>query len=179
MKLKYSAVMLRKAGVKFQATQDKCLVNIKFEKGVLKIPQLEVDHSFERLVRNIMALEQCCYPSEAYVCSYIKFMDNLINSAEDVGLLVRKGIILNRLGDDAAVSNIINHFCENIGDSYTCFGDISEKINGHSESRFNRTTATLKLIYFPNIWRGTATIAAAILLIVTFIQTIASVKSTF
>jgi hypothetical protein len=165
MKLKYSAVMLRKAGVKFQATQDKCLVNIKFEKGVLKIPQLEVDHSFERLVRNIMALEQCCYPSEAYVCSYIKFMDNLINSAEDVGLLVRKGIILNRLGDDAAVSNIINHFCENIGDSYTCFGDISEKINGHSESRFN--------------WRGTATIAAAILLILTFIQTIASVKSTF
>jgi hypothetical protein len=92
-------------------------------------------------------------------------MDNLINSAEDVGLLVRKGIILNRLGDDAAVSNIINHFCENIGDSYTCFGDISEKINGHSESRFN--------------WRGTATIAAAILLILTFIQTIASVKSTF
>jgi hypothetical protein len=173
--------MLRKAGVKFlQVTQDhKCLVNIEFEKGVLKIPQLEVDHSFERLVRNIMALEQCCYPSEAYVCSYIKFMDNLINSAEDVGLLVRKGIILNRLGDDAAVSNIINHFCENIGDSYTCFGDISEKINGHSESRFNRTTATLKLIYFPNIWRGTATIAAAILLILTFIQTIASVKSTF
>ena len=177
--LKYSAVMLRKGGVKFQVTQDKCLVNITFDKGVLKIPQLEVDHSFERLVRNIMALEQCCYPSEAYVCSYIKFMDNLINSAEDVGLLVRKGIILNRLGDDAAVSNIINHFCENIGDSYTCFGDISEKINGHSESRFNRTKATLKLVYFPNIWRGTATVAAAILLILTFIQTIASVKSAF
>jgi len=179
MKLKYSAVMLREAGVKFQVTEDKCPVNIEFEEGVLKIPQLEVDHSFERLVRNIMALEQCCYPSEAYVCSYIKFMDNLINSAEDVGLLVRKGIILNRLGDDAAVSNIINHFCENIGDSYTCFGDISEKINGHSESRFNRMKATLKLVYFPNIWRGTATVAAAILLILTFIQTIASVKSAF
>jgi hypothetical protein len=37
----------------------------------------------------------------------------------------------------------------------------------------------LKLIYFPNIWRGTATVAAAILLILTFIQTIASVKSAF
>ncbi|XP_061947785.1 UPF0481 protein At3g47200-like isoform X2 [Populus nigra] len=180
IKLKYSAVMLRKAGVKFlQVTQDKCLVNIKFEKGVLKIPKLEVDHSFERLVRNIMALEQCCYPSEAYVCSYIKFMDHLIDSAEDVGLLVRKGIIIHRLGDDAAVSNIINHFCENIGDSYTCFGDISAKINDHYESRFNRTKATLKLTYFPNIWRGTATVVAAILLILTFIQTIASVKSAF
>jgi hypothetical protein len=175
MKLKYSAVMLRKAGVKFQViTEDKCLVNIKFVDGVLKIPQLEVDHSFERLVRNIMALEQCCYPREAYVCSYIKFMDHLIDSAEDVGLLVRKGIILHRLGDNAAVSNIINHFCENIGDNYTCFGDISEKINDHYESRFNHMKATLKLTYFPNIWRGTATVAAAILLILTFIQTIKS-----
>eukprot|EP00258_Populus_trichocarpa_P028690 XP_024444709.1 UPF0481 protein At3g47200-like [Populus trichocarpa] len=172
--LKYSAVMLRKAGVKFQATQDKCLVNIKFEKGVLKIPRLEVDHCFERLVRNIMALEQCCNPFEAYACSYIKFMDHLIDSAEDVSLLVRKGIILNWLGDDAAVSNMINHFCENIGDNYTCFGDISQKINAHYESRFNHMKATLKLIYFPNIWRGTATVAAAILLILTLIQTIKS-----
>ncbi|KAJ6859952.1 hypothetical protein NC651_036316 [Populus alba x Populus x berolinensis] len=36
VKLKYSAVMLRKSGVKFQATKDKCLVNITFKKGVLK-----------------------------------------------------------------------------------------------------------------------------------------------
>jgi hypothetical protein len=179
IKLKYSAVMLRKAGVKFQVTQDKCLVNITFDKGVLKIPQLEVDHSFERLVRNIMALEQCCNPREAYVCSYIKFMDHLIDSAEDVGLLVRKGIILHGLGDDAAVSNMINHFCKNIGDNYTCFGDISRNISRHYENRFNHTKATLKLIYFPNIWRGTATVAAAILLILTFIQTIASVKWAF
>ncbi|KAH8484335.1 hypothetical protein H0E87_028690 [Populus deltoides] len=179
IKLKYSAVMLRKAGVKFQVTQDKCLVNIKFEKGVLKIPRLEVDHSFERLVRNIMALEQCCYQREAYVCSYIKFMDHLIDSAEDVGLLVRKGIILHWLGDDAALSNMINKFCENIGDNYSCFGHISRKINSHYESRFNHTKASLKLIYFANIWRGTATVAAAILLILTFIQTISSVKLLF
>ncbi|XP_011043654.1 PREDICTED: UPF0481 protein At3g47200-like [Populus euphratica] len=177
IKLKDSAVMLRKAGVKFQVTQDKCLVNIKFEKGVLKIPRLEVDHSFERLVRNIMALEQCCYPVEAYVCGYIKFMDHLIDSAEDVGLLVGKGITLHWLGDDAAVSNVINNFCENIGNNCNCFGDISQEINAHYENRFNHRKATLKLVYFPNIWRGTATVAAAILLILTFIQTIASVKS--
>ncbi|KAG5226367.1 UPF0481 protein [Salix suchowensis] len=171
--LKYSIVMLRKAGVKFQATRDKCLVNIALDKGVLKIPQLEVDHNFERLARNIMALEQCCYSSEAYICSYMKLMDHLIDSAEDVGLLVRKGIIVHRLGDDAAVSNIINNLCENIGDiSYTSFHDISQGLNAHFENRFNRAMAILVLVYFPNIWRGTATIAAAILLILTFIQTV-------
>ena len=108
-----------------------------------------------------MALEQCCYPFEAYVCSYIKYRDHLIDSAEDVGLLVRKGIILHWLGDDAAVSNMINNFCKSIGNNYTCFGDISQEINAHYESRFNHMKATLKLIHFPNIWRGTATVAAA------------------
>ncbi|KAL9380380.1 hypothetical protein Peur_026037 [Populus x canadensis] len=177
VKLKYNAVMLREAGVKFQVTEDKCLVNITFEEGVLKIPRLEVDYCFERLVRNIMALEQCCYPFEAYVCSYIKFMDHLIDSAEDVDLLAENGIILNLLGDDAAVSNMINKLCETITDTYTFYDDICRKMNAHYENRWNHRKATLKLVYFPNVWRGTATVAAAILLILTLIQTITSVKS--
>ncbi|XP_034906615.1 UPF0481 protein At3g47200 [Populus alba] len=107
IKLKYSAVMLRKAGVSFRVVKEECLLNIRFEKGVLEIPRLEVDYSFERFVRNIMALEQCYKPFKAYICSYIKFLDHLINSAEDVDLLVEKGIILHWLGDDAALSTKI------------------------------------------------------------------------
>ncbi|KAG5226383.1 UPF0481 protein [Salix suchowensis] len=82
VKLKYTAIMLHKAGVRFQATRDKCLVNITFDKGVLKIPQVEIDYNFDRLVRNIMAMEQCLYEHEAYICSYIKFMDHLIDSVK-------------------------------------------------------------------------------------------------
>jgi hypothetical protein len=176
IKLKYSAVKLRKAGVKFQVTHDKCLVNIKFEKGVLKIPRLEVDCSFERLVRNIMALEQCCYQSEAYVCNYIKFMDLLINSAEDVDLLAQNGIILNWLGDDAVVSKMIKKLCETITDTYT-YDDLCRKMNAHYENRWNHMKATLKIVYFPRVWRGSATVTAAIMLILTLIQTITSVIS--
>uniref|UniRef100_A0A6N2LJU6 Uncharacterized protein n=1 Tax=Salix viminalis TaxID=40686 RepID=A0A6N2LJU6_SALVM len=173
VKLKYSAIMLYMAGVKFQATRDKCLVNITFDNGVLKIPQLEVDHNFNRLVRNIMAMEQCLYEGEAYICSYIKFMDHLIDSAEDVGLLVHMGIIVHWLGDDAAVSNMINHLCENIGDiKYTYFDHISRALNADYQNPWNHSKATLKLVYFPDIWRGTATVAAAILLILTLMQTI-------
>jgi len=177
--LKYSAARLLAAGVKFEVTEDKCLLNITFEKGVLKIPRLEVDYHFERAVRNIMALEQCLYQNEAYICSYIKFMDQLIDSAEDVGLLVGKEIITHRLGNDAAVSDMINKLCENISDPYTYYGDTCTNMNDHYKSRFNRAKATLKLVYFPNVWRGTGTVAAAILLILTLIQTITSVKSVF
>ncbi|KAI5558073.1 hypothetical protein BDE02_17G014600 [Populus trichocarpa] len=177
--LKYSAARLLAAGVKFEVTKDTCLLNITFEKGVLKIPHLEVDYHFERAVRNIMALEQCLYQNEAYICSYIKFMDQLIDSPEDVGLLVGKEIITHWLGNDAAVSDMINKLCENISDPYTYYGDRCTNMNDHYKSRFNRAKATLKLVYFPNVWRGTGTVAAAILLILTLIQTITSVKSVF
>ena len=179
VKLKYNAVMLRQAGMEFQVTEDKCLVNITFEKGVLKIPCLEVDHRFERVVRNIMAFEQCVTPSEAYVCNYIMFMDHLIDSAEDMDLLSENRIIHNLLGDDAALSDMMNKLCETIPDTYTCYDDICGKMNAYYENRWNRRKATLKLVYFPNVWRGTATVAAAILLILTFIQTVSSVISLF
>ncbi|KAG5222693.1 UPF0481 protein [Salix suchowensis] len=179
VKLKYNAVMLRQAGMKFQVTEDKCLVNIKFEKGVLKIPRLEVDHCFERLVRNIMAFEQCVTPFEAYVCNYIMFMDNLIDSAEDVDLLAENRIIHNLLGDDAALSDMMNKLCETIPDTYTCYDDICGEMNAHYENRDNHRKATLKLVYFPNVWRGTATVAAAILLILTLIQAVCSFISLF
>jgi hypothetical protein len=179
IKLKYSAVMLRKAGVRFRVAKEKCLLNIRFEKGVLEIPRLEVDYSFERFVRNIMALEQCYKPFEAYICSYIKFLDHLINSAEDVDLLVEKGIILHWLGDDAALSSMINKLNENIGDTSAYYDDICKNMNLHYENRCNRLMATLELVYFAHVWRGTGTVAAAILLILTLIQTIISLKSVF
>uniref|UniRef100_A0A6N2MTL1 Uncharacterized protein n=1 Tax=Salix viminalis TaxID=40686 RepID=A0A6N2MTL1_SALVM len=78
----------------------------------------------------------------------------------------------DKASDDAAVSNMINNLCKNIGDNDTCFDDISQEINAHYENRCNHRKATLKLVYFPNIWRGTGTVAAAILLILTLIQTI-------
>ena len=177
--LRHSAVKLRAAGVEFEVAEDKCLLNITFEKGVLKIPHLEVDYHFERAVRNIMALEQCLYQNEAYVCSYIKFMDHLIDSPEDVGLLVGKKIITHRLGNDAAVSFMINMLCLNINDPYTYYDDICEKMNAHCDNLWNRMKATLELVYFAHVWRGTGTVAAAILLMLTLIQTITSVKSLF
>nr|XP_034914310.1 UPF0481 protein At3g47200-like [Populus alba] len=178
IKLKYSAVTLRKAGVKFQVTEDKCLFNVHFENGVLKIPLLEVDDSLERFVRNVMAWEQCYKPSEAYISNYFKFMDYLIDRAEDVALLAEKGIIKNWLGDDAAVSKLMNNLSQRC-EKTSYYSDICRTLNDYYENPWNRRRATLKLVYFSHLWRGTATVAAAFLLILTLIQTITSLKSSF
>ena len=56
---KYSVTQLREAGIKIKPTSSKCLQDLKFKRGVLKIPLLEFLDGTETLVRNIMALEQC------------------------------------------------------------------------------------------------------------------------
>ncbi|KAB1199208.1 hypothetical protein CJ030_MR0G027000 [Morella rubra] len=56
----------------------------------LELPSLLVADTTECVFRNVMALEQCHYPTEAYICSYILLLDYLINTEKDVDLLVEK-----------------------------------------------------------------------------------------
>ena len=69
-----------------------CLVNTQ---TFLEVPRFEVHDETGGIFRNLMALEQCHYPFEAYICNYMVLLDFLINTREDVELLVEKGIIVN------------------------------------------------------------------------------------
>ncbi|KAF2321233.1 hypothetical protein GH714_036008 [Hevea brasiliensis] len=181
-KLKYSASKLHQAGVVFKVAEgSKSLLDIEFDvkSGVLKMPVLEINENFEIVFRNVMALEQCQYQYESYICNYIFLMDHLINTAEDVDLLTDAGIIIHWLGSNKMMANLINNLCQGMDVYGSCYTAICQKLNKYYKSSWNRRKATLKLVYFSNLWRGTATIAAALLLIMTLAQTISSIKSLF
>ena len=89
----YNADKLDSAGVEFANVgeeNDLSLV-IVFKGGVLTMPCFTVEENTERVMRNIMTLEQCHYPLSAYVCNYIAFLNFLIDTDADVDLLVKKG----------------------------------------------------------------------------------------
>ncbi|XP_022719635.1 UPF0481 protein At3g47200-like [Durio zibethinus] len=121
-----SATELEEAGINFfgEKLQDKSnklgvesLFDIKFtnDTKVLKIPTFRVDDNTERILRNLMAYEQSIPSSEpTYVCDYVTFMDNLINTGKDVQLLCNCGVIDNWLGDDEAVAQMFNKLGKNI-----------------------------------------------------------------
>ena len=88
-----------------------------------------------------MALEQCHYPFETYICNYIVLLDFLIDTKEDVELLDQKKIIVNWLGSNKAVAIMVNH-------------EIAKKLNGHYDNCWNHNMASLKTVYFRDIWRG-------------------------
>ncbi|XP_060674657.1 UPF0481 protein At3g47200-like [Ziziphus jujuba] len=107
---RHSAKELDRAGVDFVPCSNRFLTDIKFnEKGnILEVPTFEVTDFTECLIRNVMALEQCLYPFEAQICNYISLLDQLINTDEDVKLLVKKKVVANWLGSNDAVAHLIN-----------------------------------------------------------------------
>lgn len=138
---------------------------LEFLQTRLVIPQFEVNDGTEELFRNLMALEQCHYPSKAYICNYILLLDLLINSKEDVELLVEESIIVNSLGSNEAVANMFNKLGQEIVEVRSYYFDVADAVNKHYRSPWNQNMASLRNVYFRDIWRGTATVVGVLVLI--------------
>ncbi|KAK6260902.1 hypothetical protein SCA6_015376 [Theobroma cacao] len=178
----YNATMLYDAGVKFEAIgvdgEDSVLddlLNVKFKEGVLQIPCFYVDAETETWFRNLMAFEQCHYPDEPYFCSYIVLLDHLIENEKDVDLLVKERIIFNQMGNSAAVETMINNLQKGVASLTTCYDKLAKDLNEYHDNSFHRAKATLKHVYFNDLWRGTATVAAFIVVVLTLIQTVLAI----
>ncbi|XP_059644924.1 UPF0481 protein At3g47200-like [Cornus florida] len=176
-----NATDLQAAGMKFKKGSSNRLLDIKHDMKELKIPPLILCNWTEPLLRNLAALEQCQYPYDSYIIDYIYFMDKLIDSAEDVDLLIRNGIFENHLGDTSEVASLYNNLTKEV--VFWCpnyyFSGMSEELNEYCKRRWPNWKALLKRDYFSTPWRATSTTAAIILLALTLIQTIYSVLSLY
>ncbi|KAF1002972.1 hypothetical protein AG4045_005139 [Apium graveolens] len=126
-----SASELQAAGVRFGGMGD--LFEVSFESGLLKLPQLTVNDRTETFFRNVIAFEQCGH-YERYISSYIIFMNILINTAEDVKLLVKHGFIDNLLGENQLVANLFSDLYKEVIEEQTDFhfGKICYDLNEYS-----------------------------------------------
>ncbi|XP_060674658.1 UPF0481 protein At3g47200-like [Ziziphus jujuba] len=187
----YTAKQLDRAGVNFVPSEDHSLADIHRTKVTyncfcigwkylkLKVPKLKIEDDTECLTRNIMALEQCLYPCEAHICNYISLLDQLINTAEDVELLVEKDVVQNFLGSNDAVANLFNKICDQIAETSFCYGTLCEDLNDHYNNPWNVAKATLKSVYFKDIWTGSSSIVAFFVLVFSIVSVIATIKDLF
>nr|XP_023916185.1 UPF0481 protein At3g47200-like [Quercus suber] len=130
---------------------------------LLKMPRFEIDDITEGIFRNIMAWEQCYYPLEAYLCNYMGLLDYLLNTGEDVELLVEKDIIVDSLGSNEAIAKMVNSLCLEIVEENSCYTELAQKLNKHFDQCCNHNMGILKSTYFSNLWRGTATVFGLII----------------
>ncbi|KAL7164278.1 hypothetical protein ACSBR2_040232 [Camellia fascicularis] len=173
-----SAPELHKAGVKFKVSSSKNLFDIKFSGNILEIPQTEIVDPTERLLRNIIAYEQChCH--DTLFADYTTIMDYLVNTSKDVKLLVRAKIVENWLGDNNDVSNLFNGLGKEvtINSNAYYFTELHKQLNDYCEISSHKWKATLRQDYCNTPWRVLSIIVAVILLGLTFIQSLCSLVS--
>eukprot|EP00268_Persea_americana_P042829 TRINITY_DN42903_c0_g1_i1.p1 TRINITY_DN42903_c0_g1~~TRINITY_DN42903_c0_g1_i1.p1 ORF type:complete len:474 (+),score=58.18 TRINITY_DN42903_c0_g1_i1:49-1470(+) len=170
------ASKLEERGIKFRKrpdVQDYDFLDIKFDKGVIEIPPIQIWDKTERENLNLIAFEQCYIHCPCYITGYHHFMDCLINTAKDVDILCREGIIDNRLGNEKLVAS---HFNSMVREANKCAEDfylsgVCEKINVYSKRRWPRLRASLVHDYFNNPWAIISFLAAVLLLLLTMTQT--------
>ncbi|XP_038708774.1 UPF0481 protein At3g47200-like [Tripterygium wilfordii] len=173
----HCATSLSQAGVVFQKNTTNDMFDIHFHNGTFKIRPLRVHHFTDSLFRNLVAFEQCQHDSIHYITSYIMLMDRLIDTANDVELLQRKGIIVNELscGDD--VSNLFNNLCKEFGFKKFYFAGLCNQVNAYAKTRWHRYIASARRDYFNNPWSIMSFLAAVAFIVLTFLQTLYSLLS--
>ena len=97
-------------------------------------------------------------------------LDFLINTREDVELLVEKGIIVNKLGSNKAVSIMVNKLGLEIEQKRSRYQELGQQLNGYYANECNCNMGSLRTIYFHDIWRGTATFIGTIVLLLTILN---------
>ncbi|PIN22673.1 hypothetical protein CDL12_04618 [Handroanthus impetiginosus] len=189
-----SATELQRAGVKFRA-KGSCLFDVDFTEVELTLPSFIVNDSTETFFWNLIAFEHCEYSSKD-ITSYVIFKDNLLNTHNNVDLLVKHGIIENKLGKSKAVAKLFNNLYKEVvteadmalKSTYTWqaddfyFAKLCEKLNAYSSDQFHefkskwfRWREIAKRDYFSTPWSFISLLAATVLLILTVIQTLCSI----
>ncbi|QCD94470.1 hypothetical protein DEO72_LG5g2554 [Vigna unguiculata] len=179
----YSASQLMEAGLEFKLSPNKSLLDLTYSKhdGVLSMPILIIDDMTEVLFKNMMVYEQCHPSAGDIIRQYFEILDFLINTEKDVEILVDKKVIVNLTGDVNKVVTTINNLCSNLPTPglNSHYLSICNSLNEFYENPRNKYKAIFVHEYFNTPWKIASTIAAIVLLLLTFIQTVCSILSLF
>ncbi|KAM7485998.1 hypothetical protein LguiA_002007 [Lonicera macranthoides] len=172
------AMELKDAGIKFKQGKGN-LFDITFKNGIMRIPPLIIEDRTESLLRNLIAHEQYRQGTHFhFVSDYVKFMNCLIDSPRDVGSLRRRGIINNWLGDDEVVANMFNKMTESVVGSgeYFHYNQVFIEVNNYCNTHRHRWMGTLRRKYLNTPWAIISMLAAFVLLVLTLLQTVFTIK---
>ncbi|KAB1212499.1 hypothetical protein CJ030_MR5G001033 [Morella rubra] len=171
-----SATSLAEAGIKFARGTSQSILDIKFIDGVLIIPQLQVQETTETVFRNLISFEQCYANCEARVTSYAILIDNLINTTKDVEILCENEIIDNWLNPEDAVQFFNKLYYHSFVRTFY-YGSLCNKVNIYCRHRWPRWRTVLVRNYLNTPWAMLSTLAAIVLLVLTFLQTLYTMKA--
>ncbi|KAJ0013665.1 hypothetical protein Pint_20107 [Pistacia integerrima] len=171
---------LKAVGIHFRPSKTNKFTDVAFQPGYLaklELPPVCIDDSTKSMLLNMVAYESSPNgPDDFGVSSYICLMDSLIDHAEDVMELRKKGILLNFLGSDQQVADLFNEIADNLVSHQHAYTVVKDKIEKHYKNRLKIWLAEWLHTHFSSPWTLLAFIGAVLVLVLTVIQTYESVK---
>ncbi|XP_044483518.1 putative UPF0481 protein At3g02645 [Mangifera indica] len=177
-----SAQELKAKGIHFRPSKtnkftDVCFRSLCFCAGYLSLPQIGIDDSTKSMLLNMVAHESSTDgPDDLGVSSYICFMDSLVDHAEDVKELRKKGILLNYLGSDQQVADLFNEISDNLVPHRDAYVEVKEMLEKHYTSKWKTWLAEVLYTHFSSPWTIIAFFAAILALGMSFLQTYKDMK---
>ncbi|XP_039833280.1 uncharacterized protein LOC120694418 [Panicum virgatum] len=168
------AVELSEAGIHFKKSHNDSIHGVDFDNAILSMPLFKLQGSTETILLNLMVFEWLHPDAKRDVRSYISFLDDIIESEEDVALLRSKGIFENLSGSDKKVVEIFSTLTKlsRVPIRGSSLGYVQWKVNAHCKKRWNKWWASFVKTYLSNPWVFISLVAAIILLIATLLQTV-------
>ncbi|AES79233.1 DUF247 domain protein [Medicago truncatula] len=168
---------LKAVGIRLKSSKTQSPRDMDFCEGwfaaTLTLPEIVVDDTLAFTYLNLIAYEMCPdFKNDYVICSYVAFMESLIDHPEDVKELRSKRILLNCLGSDEEVAKLFNIIGTDLTTNIDTYYDVRCKINKHYSNRYKTWIAKGFENHFSSPWTIIAFSAASIALVLTLIQTL-------
>ncbi|CAH9060114.1 unnamed protein product [Cuscuta europaea] len=169
---------LRRAGivVKLRVHQDceRSFLPVKFKRGVIWMPLLELDDTMCAILLNFIAFEQCYKGTDKRMSEYVKFLHCLIDMHEDVDLLCEAEILRHHFGSQREVAEFVNRLgmAAEVDNTKSYLRDVYVGVDEHYKNKFHVYLAEVRDTHFRSPWTALSLLAALIVLALTVGQTI-------
>ncbi|CAL5351837.1 unnamed protein product [Camellia sinensis] len=173
---------LKTAGIIFRPNQENIFfTDVRYEplviRAILRLPPMIIDDSTQSLLLNLVAYEMCPdSPNDLGVTSYIWFMDTLIDNADDVKELRKKGILLNYLSTDEEVAGLFNEIAKNLVPNTNAYKDVQNQIEDHYKNKVRLWMTEWLHTHFDTPWTLLAFLGAILAIVLSFIQTYVAIN---
>nr|GMC84261.1 UPF0481 protein At3g47200-like [Ipomoea batatas] len=179
-----SATELKKVGIHFSPAKNRCFseihLNSSFHYARLILPPVTIDDSSKSLFLNLVAYEACPdSPDDFGISSFLSFMDSLIDDAEDVKELRKKGVVFNLLGSDHDVAELFNEISRDLVPNPHYYAQVKRDIQSHYKNKGRVWITEWKHTYFSSPWTLIAFLAATFVIANDVFQTILTYIQTF
>jgi hypothetical protein len=171
---------LNASGIRLKSSKTRMPRDISFSHGwfpgcfpaKLTLPEIVVDDTTAVTVLNLIAYEMCPdFQNDYGICSFVAFLDSLIDHPDDVKALRSERILLNSLGSDEEVAKLFNTISTDLVPDMGKYSHVRVQIESHYTNKWKTWIAQGCHTYFSNPWAIIAFHAAVLALVLTFIQT--------